>query len=237
MVFNFHLNQHKYIDSINQSNNIKNSNNNKQYSIDALVNSNNRAKKTKLEDIASKISIKQQQTNTAFQIFQNALSSLINMSKATTTDNPEFGQQTNGIFGTNFSQLASTYSKLLNETKKTQDTTGMLSHSLLGQSSSLKLGSSSAFGIPKFINTDNASIIKNFMSTNSATQSSLPKTTNPLFNSLQQQFYFNNFSSLHNNPTAFDFGFKPFMTNNTLPSSPNTSNTLNNMNQKLSVQT
>ena len=63
-----HLSQHKYLEivkkSINvdqvKSNNIKNSNNNKQYSIEALVNSPIKmAKKNKLEEIASKISLKQ----------------------------------------------------------------------------------------------------------------------------------------------------------------------------------
>lgn len=117
-VFNFHLSQHKYLDSLNQieqikvTNNIKNSNNNKQYSIDAIVNSPAKcAKKTKLEDIASKISIKQQQTNSAFQNFQTALASLIQLS-----DKPEFNMQNSSIFGTNFSTLASNYNKLLNNT-------------------------------------------------------------------------------------------------------------------------
>lgn len=74
-----HLNQHKYLEKFCQkrvdqtitNNNIKNSNNNKQYSIDAIVNSPVKlTKKNKLEEIASKISEKQQQARSDFQNFQ-----------------------------------------------------------------------------------------------------------------------------------------------------------------------
>lgn len=63
-----HLSQHKYLEMVKETinsdqikiNDIKNSDNNKQYSIEALVNSPIKmAKKTKLEDIATKISLKQ----------------------------------------------------------------------------------------------------------------------------------------------------------------------------------
>lgn len=63
-----HQSQHKFLDigteivNLDQikTNNIKNSNNNKQYSIEALVNSPIKvAKKIKVEDIATKISLKQ----------------------------------------------------------------------------------------------------------------------------------------------------------------------------------
>lgn len=73
MVFGLHLNQHEYIetkrkaDELIKKNSIKYSNNNKQYSIDAIVNSPVKlAKKTKVEDIASKISMKQLQNNFPF---------------------------------------------------------------------------------------------------------------------------------------------------------------------------
>ena len=66
IVFSLHLNQHEYLE-IAKKNSIKNSNNNKQYSIDAIVNSPVKlAKKTKIEDIASKISMKQLQNNFPF---------------------------------------------------------------------------------------------------------------------------------------------------------------------------
>lgn len=63
-----HQSQHKYLNKGMETtdfdqfktNNIKDSNNNKQYSIEALVNSPIKmAKKTKVEDIATKISLKQ----------------------------------------------------------------------------------------------------------------------------------------------------------------------------------
>jgi hypothetical protein len=238
-VFNFHLSQHKHLDTLNQSNNIKNSNNNKLYSIDALVNSSpdRCAKKTKLEDIASKISIKQQQSNSAFQIFQTALSSLIHLSAATSAatntalEKPEFGLQTSGIFGANFSQLASSYSRLLSETKKAQETAATGHQPLLVQPSPLKLDFS-AFGVPNLTSPDSNNN-KALKSTSSMTRAPLP--TNPYLNSLQQQIYLSNLSTIHNNPAAYNSSFKPFMSNAGLLPGINIGS--NFMNQKLTVQT
>jgi len=159
------------------------------------------------------------------------LSAATSAATNTALEKPEFGLQTSGIFGANFSQLASSYSRLLSETKKAQETAATGHQPLLVQPSPLKLDFS-AFGVPNLTSPDSNNN-KALKSTSSMNRAPLP--TNPYLNSLQQQIYLSNLSTIHNNQAAYNSSFKPFMSNAGLLPGINIGS--NFMNQKLTVQT
>ena len=148
--FNIHLKQHDFIAS--KSNNIKNSKNNKSYSIDAIVNSINNRNKTvnRIDDIASKIISKRTtQESSLFNSTTNSLLPLFSFNqhkseqknfKSTSINQPIMNRKSSFTFSQD--ENINQYNNYLNKMIKNNDS---LNYSSIKKPSALYASSNSTF--------------------------------------------------------------------------------------------